>query len=226
MPSAAAAIWFRWKSSSPCTPPPPTCRRRRVSRAARRRRRRRARSGVGEPDVEQRPLGLGRVVHPLPGHAAVAGAQDHLVVADGPAEPLVVQPDAGEQGPGRHVGLRPASPPSVETRMWPRSPTATTMPSRRPRRAAARRTRAAQWPRASRASPGCPAATAGTQRTAGGPAPPRPGGAGLRIDAATGGRAHGHRTPSRRRASGVKSASVRLRSKSCGRLSLNRPMTR
>jgi hypothetical protein len=62
---------------------------------------------VLEPDVEQRALGVGVVVHALPGLAAVPRAQHHRVVADRPGQALVVHEDPGEERPGGHPRLRP-----------------------------------------------------------------------------------------------------------------------
>jgi hypothetical protein len=63
--------------------------------------------GVPKPDVEQRTLLLRRPVEPFPVGAAVAGAENHRVVADHPAQLLVVQVDAGQGGPGGHLDLVP-----------------------------------------------------------------------------------------------------------------------
>src|SRR5689334_5177389 len=61
------------------------------------------------PDIEQRPLGFGRVVDELPALPGIVGRQDDLIVTDGEPVAAVEEAHAGEQCLYRDAcRLRPA----------------------------------------------------------------------------------------------------------------------
>ena len=180
-----------------------------------------ARLGVARTRRRAAALGLGRGVDALPGRAAVPRAEDDLVVAHRPAEPGVVHPDAGEQGPGRHVGLASRSPRVAGDEDVP----ALAHGHQRGRRCAATSSSSdeaasgALTDALGAAAPACPAGAAGREDSSRASA----AATGARAGEPHGASRHGQRTPSRRSASGVKSASVRFRLKSCGAALVEEP---